>query len=82
MKRLLATLAFVVLASTSVADHSDNGRCIDEIQHFQSLLKTSSASAEVKASAKAKRDQGNAKRIAGKEADCETLYKEAIALIQ
>jgi hypothetical protein len=55
---------------------------LDEIKHFQSLLKTSSASAEAKASAKAKRDEGNAKRVTGKEAECEALYKQAIALIQ
>jgi hypothetical protein len=82
MKKLLATLAFITIASVSFADHSDNGKCLDEIKHFQSLLKTSSASAEAKASAKAKRDQGNAKRVTGKEAECEALYKEAIALIQ
>ena len=82
MKKLLATLVFVTIASVSAADHSDNGRCIDEILHFQSLLKTSSASAEAKASALAKRDAGNAKRVTGKEAECEALYKQAIALIQ
>lgn len=82
MKRILATLAFLVLATTAVADHSDNGRCLDEIRHFQSLFKTTTAGAEAKASALAKRDAGNAKRITGKEAACEALYKEAIALIQ
>lgn len=82
MKRFLATLAFITIASVSVADHSDNGRCLDEIKHFQALYKTSTASAEAKASAIAKRDAGNAKRLTGKEAECEALYKEAIALIQ
>lgn len=82
MKRFLATLALVTIASVSVADHTDNGRCLDEIKHFQSLLKTTSASAEAKATALAKRDAGNAKRVTGKEAECEALYKQAIALIQ
>lgn len=82
MKRFLATLALITIASTSVADHVDNGRCLDEIKHFQSLYRTSTASAEAKASAIAKRDQGNARRVTGKEAECEALYKEAIALIQ
>ena len=82
MKRFLATLAVITLASTAWADHSDNGRCLDEIRHFQSLYKTSTASAEAKAQALAKRDTGNARRVTGKEAECEALYKEAIALIQ
>lgn len=84
MKNILLPLLFVGFVACSTpasADHTDNGECLDEIKHFQSLLKTTSADDSTKNSAKDLRDAGNAKRITGKEADCETIYKQAIDLI-
>jgi hypothetical protein len=59
----------------------DNGVCLDEIQEYQALVKTTSANQSDKDSAHAKKESAIGKRISGHEEDCETLMQEAIDLI-
>ena len=59
----------------------DNGVCLDEIQEYQALVKTTSANQSDKDSAWAKKESAIGKRISGHEEDCETLMQEAIDLI-
>jgi hypothetical protein len=59
----------------------DDGVCLDEIQEYQALVKTTSANQSDKDSAHAKKESAIGKRIGGHEEDCETLMQEAIGLI-
>ena len=79
MKRLLLLSAFCLVIACSTpasADHSDNGKCIDEIKHWNSL----SAAQKNEADAKAKRDEGTNAWAQGDKEACETAYTEAIIL--
>ena len=85
MKRLLSILALTVLVACSTPasanDVADDGKCLDDIKHFNHLWKTTSASDEDKASAKAKRDEGSNHWASGDKEECETAYQAAWALI-
>ena len=79
MKKLLLIMLFGVLVACSTpadADHSDNGKCLDEIKHWNGLTNAQKKEAD----AVVKRDEGaNAWATGDKEA-CETAYTEAITL--
>jgi len=79
MKKLLSIMLFGVLVACSTpadADHSDNGKCLDEIKHWNGLTNAQKKEAD----AVVKRDEGaNAWATGDKEA-CETAYTEAITL--
>ena len=85
MKRLLSILALTVLVACSTPasanDVADDGKCLDDIKHYNHLVKTTSASDEDKASAKAKRDEGSEHWASGDKEACETAYQAAWALI-
>lgn len=79
MKKLLMIALFGVLAACSTpaqADHSDNGKCLDEIKHWNSL--TGAQKKEV--DAVAKRDAGATHWAQGEKSECEADYKQAIIL--
>ena len=62
MKKLLLISAFALLVGCSSAeanDVADDGKCLDDIKHFNHLLKTTSADQSTKDAAKAKRDEGS-----------------------
>ena len=85
MKKLLSIMAFTVLVACSTPasanDVADDGKCLDDIKHYNHLVKTTSASAEDQASAVAKRDEGSNHWAAGDKEKCETAYQAAWALI-
>ena len=79
MKQLLSILALVLLVACSTpaeADHSDNGKCLDEIKHWNGLTESQKSEAD----AVAKRDEGSNHWAQGDKADCEADYKQAIIL--
>ena len=77
MKRPLLTSALALFISVSAsADHSDDGKCLDEIKHWNSL----SGAQKNEADAKAKRDEGTNQWAQGNKEACETAYTEAIIL--
>ena len=79
MKKLLSIMLFGVLVACSTpadADHSDNGKCIDEIKHWNSLT----GAEKKEADAKAKANEGAAHWAQGDKSDCEADYKQAIIL--
>ena len=79
MKKLLliALFGFVVACSTPAeADHSDNGKCLDEIKHWNSLT----GAQKKEADAVAKRDEGATHWAQGEKSECEADYKQAIIL--
>ena len=78
MKRLLLIMMFglLIACSKAEADHSDNGKCLDEIKHWNSLNDAQKNQAD----AKAKRDEGSNHWAQGDKADCEADYKQAIIL--
>ena len=79
MKKLLliALFGFVVACSTPAeADHSDNGKCLDEIKHWNSLT----GAQKKEADAVAKRDEGSNHWAQGDKSECEADYKQAIIL--
>ena len=85
MKRLLSILALTVLVACSTPasanDVADDGKCLDDIKHYNHLVKTTSASDEDKAAAIAKRDEGSNHWAQGDKEKCETAYQAAWALI-
>ena len=84
IKKLLVGFALLTLVACSSAeanDVADDGKCLDDIKHFNHLWKTTSASDEDKASAKAKRDEGSNHWAQGDKEECETAYQAAWALI-
>ena len=81
MKQFLSILAFTILVGCSTpaeADHSDNGKCIDEIKHWNSIK----ADGEKNDSAVELRDEGTNAWASGDKATCEAKYTAAIDLIE
>ena len=78
MKKLLLIALFGVLVACSQADadHSDNGKCLDEIKHWNGLTEAQKEQAD----AKAKRDEGSNHWAQGDKSECEADYKQAIIL--
>ena len=78
MKKLLliALFGLLVACSNADADHSDNGKCLDEIKHWNGLTDDQKNQAD----AIAKRDEGSTHWAQGDKADCEADYKQAIIL--
>ena len=79
MNKLLLIGLFGLLVACSTpaeADHSDNGKCIDEIKHWNGL----SDSQKSETDAVAKRDEGSGHWVTGDKAKCEAAYKQAITL--
>ena len=78
MKKLLLISAFALLigCSQAEADHSDNGKCLDEIKHWNSLTDAQKSEAD----AVAKRDEGAGHWVSGDKTKCEASYKSAITL--
>ena len=84
MKKLLLISAFALLVGCSSAeanDVADDGKCLDDIKHFNHLLKTTGADQSTKDAAKAKRDEGSEAWAQGEKEKCETAYQAAWALI-
>ena len=85
MKKLLLTMAFGLLVACSTPaeanDVADDGKCLDDIKHYNHLVKTTSASDEDKAAAIVKRDEGSNHWATGDKEKCETAYQAAWALI-
>ena len=85
MKRLLLISAFGLLVACSTPaeanDVADDGKCLDDIKHYNHLVKTTSASDEDKAAAIVKRDEGSNYWASGDKEKCETAYQAAWALI-
>jgi len=78
MKRLLLLSAFALLigCASAEADHSDDGKCLDEIKHWNSLTKSQKAESD----AKDKANEGATHWAQGDKAECEADYKQAIIL--
>ena len=85
MKKLLLTMAFGLLVACSTPasanDVADDGKCLDDIKHFNHLWKTTSADQSTKDAAKVKRDEGSGHWESGDKEKCETAYQAAWALI-
>ena len=77
MKKILATVIITLSTLPTFADHSDNGKCLDEIKHWNSI-----ANADENADAKALRDEGSNFWAQGKKSECEAKYKAAIELVE
>ena len=73
---LIALFGLLVACSNADADHSDNGKCLDEIKHWNGLSEAQKSQAD----AKAKMDEGANHWAQGDKADCEADYKQAIIL--
>ena len=58
------------------ADHADNGKCLDEIKHWNGLTEAQKSEAD----AVAKRDEGSNAWAVGDKPACEAAYKQAIIL--
>lgn len=79
MKKLLLISAFALVIACSTpasADHSDDGKCLDEIKHWNSLTGAEKREAD----AKAKANEGANHWAQGDKAECEADYKQAIIL--
>ena len=74
-KLAIATLLFL-FSTVALADHADNGKCLDEIKHWNSLTEAQKSEAD----AVAKRDEGAGHWVSGDKAACEAAYKQAIVL--
>jgi hypothetical protein len=85
MKKLLLISVFGLLVACSTPasanDVADDGKCLDDIKHYNHLVKTTSASDEDKASAIVERDKGSEAWAQGDKEACETAYQAAWALI-
>ena len=84
MKKLIMIMMFGLLIACSKAeanDVADDGKCLDDIKHYNHLVKTTSASDDVKAAATVKRDEGSNHWAQGNKEECETAYQAAWALI-
>jgi hypothetical protein len=85
IKKLLLGLALITLVACSTPasanDVADDGKCLDDIKHYNHLVKTTSASDEDKASAIVERDKGSEAWAQGEKEKCETAYQAAWALI-
>ena len=69
------------LGSGCANDVADDGKCLDDIKHFNHLWKTTSADQSTKDAAKDKRDEGSNHWATGDKEACETAYQAAWALI-
>ena len=69
------------LGSGCANDVADDGKCLDDIKHFNHLWKTTSADQSTKDAAKVKRDEGSNHWATGDKEACETAYQAAWALI-
>ena len=78
MKKLLLIMLFGLLIACykAEADHSDNGKCLDEIKHWNGLTEAQKSEAD----AVAKRDEGSTHWAQGQKSECEADYKQAIIL--
>ena len=78
MKKLLliALFGLLIACSKAEADHSDNGKCLDEIKHWNSLTEAQQSETD----AVAKRDEGSNAWASGDKEKCETAYTQAITL--
>lgn len=74
-KLAIATLLFL-FSTVALADHADNGKCLDEIKHWNSLTEAQKSEAD----AVAKRDEGSNAWAVGDKPACEAAYKQAIIL--
>ena len=84
MKKLIMIMMFGLLIACSRAeanDVADDGKCLDDIKHYNHLVKTTSASDDDKAAAIVKRDEGSNHWAQGNKEECETAYQAAWALI-
>ena len=85
MKKLLLISVFGLLVACSTPasanDVADDGKCLDDIKHYNHLVKTTSASDENKAAAIVERDKGSNEWAQGNKEACETAYQAAWALI-
>ena len=84
IKKLLLGLGLLILVACSSAeanDVADDGKCLDDIKHYNHLVKTTTASDADKASAIVKRDEGSELWATGDKPACETAYQAAWALI-
>ena len=85
MNKLLLISAFGLLVACSTPasanDVADDGKCLDDIKHYNHLVKTTSASDSDKAAAIVKRDEGSNHWAQGNKEECETAYQAAWALI-
>ncbi len=74
-KLALATL-LVLFSTVALADHSDDGKCLDEIKHWNGLTEAQKSESD----AVAKRDEGSNAWASGDKSACEAAYKQAIIL--
>jgi hypothetical protein len=84
MKKLIMIMMFGLLIACSKAeanDVADDGKCLDDIKHYNHLVKTTTASDDDKAAAIVKRDEGSNHWAQGNKEECETAYQAAWALI-
>jgi len=85
IKKLLVGFALITLVACSTPasanDVADDGKCLDDIKHYNHLVKTTSASDADKASAIVKRDEGAEAWAQNEKEKCETAYQAAWALI-
>ena len=85
IKKLLLGLALITLVACSTPaeanDVADDGKCLDDIKHYNHLVKTTGASDSDKASAIVERDKGAEAWAQGEKEACETAYQAAWALI-
>ena len=66
----------LIACSKAEADHSDDGKCLDEIKHWNSLTDAQKSETD----AVAKRDEGAGHWVSGDKSKCEASYKSAITL--
>jgi len=85
MKRLLLISAFGLLVACSTPaeanDVADDGKCLDDIKHYNHLVKTTGANQSTKDAAIVERDKGSEAWATGDKEACETAYQAAWALI-
>ena len=85
IKKLLVGLALITLVACSTPaeanDVADDGKCLDDIKHYNHLVKTTGADDSDKASAIVERDKGAEQWAQGNKEACETAYQAAWALI-
>ena len=76
-KILLSTITALFITVSASADHVDDGKCIDEIKHWNTVKSTG----EANPAAKALRDEGTNAWAQGDKVTCEAKYKAALALL-
>ena len=85
IKKLLVGFALITLVACSTPasanDVADDGKCLDDIKHYNHLVKTTGASDSDKAAAVVKRDEGAEAWAQNEKEKCETAYQAAWALI-